>query len=55
MHCHRNCTVIAETRALFARFRLEAVETRYTIAGGEWANAAEILVMGPHPDGRRFW
>lgn len=25
----------------------KSITTRYTIAGGEWSEAAEILVMGP--------
>lgn len=37
-------------REAFGAFRIEAVVTRYTIAGGTWANAGEIIVMGPRPD-----
>jgi hypothetical protein len=30
--------------------RIEAVETKYTIAGGAWRTPAEIIVMGPRAD-----
>jgi DNA adenine methylase len=36
-----------ETREIFAAFTIEAVTTRYTIAGGEWTEAKEIFVFGP--------
>ena len=41
-----------ETREFFGRFLVEPVSTRYTIAGGEWAEAREIIVKGP--PGRSF-
>jgi len=37
---------LAETRAIFARFAIEAVSTRYTVSG-KWTDVAEILVTGP--------
>lgn len=39
-----------EARSTFGRFRVDAVSTRYTVAGGRGAEAAEIVVMGPRPD-----
>jgi DNA adenine methylase len=30
---------VPETREVFGRFRVEPVSTRYTIAGGQWAEA----------------
>lgn len=38
---------VPATREAFADFLIEPIATRYTIAGGEWSEAAEILVMGP--------
>jgi DNA adenine methylase len=45
---------VPETREFFGRFRLEPVSTRYTIAGGQWAEAKEIIVMGPSRDDAAF-
>ncbi|MDP2410336.1 MAG: DNA adenine methylase [Pseudolabrys sp.] len=39
-----------ETRALFAPFHIEPTVTRYTIAGGEWSEARELIVSGPGAD-----
>jgi DNA adenine methylase len=39
-----------EMRATFAAFRIEAVATRYTVAGGRWSDVGEIIVMGPRRD-----
>jgi len=36
-----------ETREVFARFAIEKVSTRYTLAGGKWSDVAEIVVTGP--------
>jgi DNA adenine methylase len=36
-----------ETRSVFAPFGIESVATRYTIAGGKWADVTEIIVTGP--------
>jgi hypothetical protein len=30
-----------------ARFSIESVATRYTVAGGKWSDVAEIIVTGP--------
>lgn len=38
---------VPETRELFGAFAIEPVQTRYTITGGQWADAREILVLGP--------
>jgi DNA adenine methylase len=40
---------VPETRKAFANFSIESVSTRYTIAGGKWADVAEIVVTGPAP------
>jgi hypothetical protein len=40
---------VPETREAFARFGIESVATRYTIAGGKWSDVAEIIVTGPSP------
>jgi DNA adenine methylase len=40
---------VPEMREVFARFSVESVSTRYTIAGGKWAEVAEIVVTGPAP------
>jgi hypothetical protein len=40
---------VPETRDAFARFGVESVATRYTIAGGKWSDVAEIIVTGPSP------
>jgi hypothetical protein len=34
-------------REVFARFAIESVATRYTVAGGKWSDVAEIIVTGP--------
>ena len=41
---------VRETREIFARFGIESVTTRYTIAGGKWSDVAEIIVTGPSPN-----
>jgi DNA adenine methylase len=41
---------VPETREIFARFAIESVSTRYTIAGGKWSDVAEIIVTGPGKD-----
>jgi len=51
----RGCFILSvndvrETRAAFGRFPIEPVSTRYTIAGGQWAEAKEIIVTGPRID-----
>ena len=38
---------VPETRDAFARFAIERVATRYTVAGGKWSDVAEIVVTGP--------
>lgn len=38
---------VPETRDAFARFAIEGVATRYTVAGGKWSDVAEIIVTGP--------
>jgi DNA adenine methylase len=38
---------VPETRKAFGGFSIEAISTRYTIAGGKWSEVAEILVSGP--------
>jgi DNA adenine methylase len=38
---------VPETRDAFARFAIESVATRYTVAGGKWSDVAEIIVRGP--------
>jgi DNA adenine methylase len=40
---------VPEMRDAFARFSIESVSTRYTVAGGEWSDVAEIIVTGPAP------
>lgn len=42
------------TREVFKRFVIEGVTTKYTIAGGGGAEAAEILVFGPGSDPEDF-
>ena len=39
-----------ETREIFRRFAIEAVATRYTVAGGKWSDVTEIVVTGPSAD-----
>lgn len=41
---------VPEMREVFARFSIESVSTRYTIAGGAWSDVGEIVVTGPTPD-----
>jgi DNA adenine methylase len=41
---------VPETREAFARFAIEGVATRYTIAGGKWSDVSEIIVTGPAKD-----
>jgi DNA adenine methylase len=41
---------VPPTRAAFGRFSIEPVSTRYTVAGGQWAEAKEIIVTGPAAD-----
>lgn len=41
---------VPEMREVFAKFSIESVSTRYTITGGKWSEAAEIVVTGPMPD-----
>jgi DNA adenine methylase len=41
---------VPEMREAFARYRVESVATRYTIAGGKGVDVAEIIVTGPSPD-----
>lgn len=43
-----------EMREVFGRFAIEQVATRYTIAGGQWSDVAEIVVMGPGSDPAPF-
>jgi DNA adenine methylase len=38
---------VPDLREVFARFSIEGVETRYTVAGGKWSDVAEIVVTGP--------
>ncbi|MGB3043676.1 MAG: DNA adenine methylase [Xanthobacteraceae bacterium] len=38
---------VPEMREAFGRFDIETLQTRYTIAGGEWSDVSEILVAGP--------
>jgi DNA adenine methylase len=38
---------VPEMREVFARFGIERVSTRYTVAGGKWSDVAEIVVTGP--------
>jgi DNA adenine methylase len=38
---------VPELREVFARFGIERVSTRYTVAGGKWSDVAEIIVTGP--------
>jgi DNA adenine methylase len=38
---------VPEMREVFARFGIERVSTRYTVAGGKWSDVAEIIVTGP--------
>jgi DNA adenine methylase len=42
---------VPEMREVFARFAVESVATRYTVAGGAWSDVSEIVVTGP---GREF-
>lgn len=39
-----------ETRDFFAGFHIEEASTRYTISGGEWSEARELIVSGPGAD-----
>lgn len=41
---------VPETRTAFARFSIEGVATRYSVAGGKWSDVAEIIVTGPSAD-----
>jgi DNA adenine methylase len=41
---------VPEMREVFARFAIESVATRYTVAGGKWSDVAEIVVTGPGRD-----
>jgi len=41
---------VPEMREVFARFSIESVSTRYTIAGGAWSDVGEIVVTGPSPE-----
>jgi hypothetical protein len=41
---------VPEMREVFARFAVENVATRYTVAGGKWSDVAEIIVTGPGHD-----
>jgi DNA adenine methylase len=41
---------VPEMREVFARFGIERVSTRYTVAGGKWSDVAEIIVTGPGRD-----
>jgi len=41
---------VPEMREAFARFAIESVATRYTVAGGKWSDVAEIVVTGPAKD-----
>jgi DNA adenine methylase len=45
---------VPQTREIFGRFTIEAIGTRYTIAGGEWQDVSEIIVMGPSADVAEF-
>ena len=45
---------VPETREIFGGFRIDEMRTRYTIAGGEWSDAREIVVMGPRGDDPAF-
>lgn len=38
---------VPATRAIFERFHIEPISTHYSVAGGAWAEAHEILVSGP--------
>lgn len=38
---------VPEMREAFARFAIESVATRHTVAGGKWSDVAEIVVTGP--------
>jgi hypothetical protein len=41
---------VPEMRECFAAFRIDAVDTRYTVAGGKGQEVSEIIVCGPRPD-----
>jgi DNA adenine methylase len=38
---------VPQMRAVFARFGIERVSTRCTVAGGKWSDVAEIIVTRP--------
>lgn len=38
---------VPETREIFAGFHVENVSTRYTVTGGDWQEARELIVSGP--------
>jgi DNA adenine methylase len=40
---------VPEMRAVFSRFSIESVATRYTVSGGKGLEVAEIVVTGPSP------
>lgn len=42
---------VPETREIFRHFRVDPVTTRYSVAGGCWADAHEIVVSGPGQSG----
>ena len=41
---------VPEMRDVLARFAIESVATRYTVAGGKWSDVSEIIVNGPGRD-----
>jgi DNA adenine methylase len=41
---------VPEMRACFSAFRIDAVDTRYSIAGGKPQDVSEIIVCGPGAD-----
>ena len=41
---------VPEMRDVFARFAIESLAMRYTVAGGKWSDVAEIIVTGPGRD-----
>jgi hypothetical protein len=43
-HAGQRC---AGARDAFARFAIESVAARYTVAGGKWSDVAKIVVSGP--------
>ena len=45
--CCRFILSVKRPRDAFARFAIEGVATRYTVAGGKWSDVAEIVVTGP--------